>query len=325
MIVTYQDLIGYRIPQVFPTDAEFHSYRATSCLSLQGSQRILAYSESAAREIVEEFGVPPEEVVVVPLGVDAGLFSRRDPGDRAIIRKLRLPQRYFFSVATDFPHKNLPCLLEAYALFRERWTPGILPGLVLAGYASGPRRVLSAAWVAIASGMVCLVLGPVSPDQLRVLYQQSVALVFPSLYEGFGLPPLEAMAAGTAVIAMPISSVPEVGGDCVLYPEAIRPRLWPGSWSGWQLILSFARACAGRGQESVGQFCWGRTARRTVEVYRSAVLQPSARSLAMRRRLREAILCWSEPLPQHMANMPSFSHHPVAGSSRSASETHGDR
>ena len=314
LILTYQDLIGYRIPQVFPTDAEFHSYRATSCLSLQGSQRILAYSESAAREIVEEFGVPREEVVVVPLGVDAGLYSRRDPGDRAIIRKLRLPQRYFFSVATDFPHKNLPCLLEAYALFRERWTQGSCPGLVLAGYATGSRGGFYQRLESQSQRDGLTFLGPVSPDQLRVLYQQSEALIFPSLYEGFGLPPLEAMAAGTAVIAMPISSVPEVGGDCVLYPDGYSAEALARVMERLATDTQLRERLRDRGQERVGQFCWGRTASRTVEVYRSAVLQPSARSLAMRRRLREAILCWSEPLPQHMANMPSFSHHPVAGS-----------
>ena len=64
-------------------------------------------------------------------------------------------------------------------------------------------------------------LGPVTREQLRVLYQRALALVFPSLYEGFGLPPLEAMAAGTPVIAMPISAVPEVGGDAVLYPDGL--------------------------------------------------------------------------------------------------------
>ena len=64
-------------------------------------------------------------------------------------------------------------------------------------------------------------LGPVMRDELRVLYQQATALVFPSLYEGFGLPPLEAMAAGTPVIAMRISAIPEVGGDAVLYPDGL--------------------------------------------------------------------------------------------------------
>src|SRR5207248_4377687 len=66
-----------------------------------------------------------------------------------------------------------------------------------------------------------ILLGPVSAGDLRVLYRQAEALVFPSFYEGFGLPPLEAMAAGTPVIAMPFSSIPEVGGDCVLYADGL--------------------------------------------------------------------------------------------------------
>lgn len=310
LILTYQDLIGYRIPQVFPTDVEFHSYRATSCLSLQGIQRILAYSECAAREIVEEFGVPREEVVVVPLGVDAGLYSRRDPGDRAIIRKLRLPQRFFFSVATDFPHKNLPCLLEAYAIFRERWSQGSCPGLVLAGYATSSRGGFYQRLDSQSTRDGLTFLGPVSADQLRVLYQQSEGLIFPSLYEGFGLPPLEAMAAGTAVIAMPISSVPEVGGDCVLYPDGFSPEALAHAMQRLATDTQLRERLRDLGKERVGQFCWGRTASRTLEVYRSAVLQPSARSLAMRRRLREAILNWSDPMPQIPASSETAYYHP---------------
>jgi glycosyltransferase involved in cell wall biosynthesis len=308
LVLTYQDLIGYRIPQVFPNDAEFYSYRATSCLCLQGIQRILAYSESAAREIVEEFGVPREEVVVVPLGVDAGLFSRRDPGDRAIIRKLRLPERFFFSVATDFPHKNLPNLLEAYALFRAHWTQGPAPSLVLAGHTSSARGGFYQRldWESQKDGLRFL--GPISADQLRVLYQHAEALVFPSLYEGFGLPPLEAMAAGTPVIAIPISSVPEVGGDCVLYCDELSVGALARAMERLATDEDLRVDLRARGSRRAEHFCWEKTARETYEVYRSAVLQPSARSLSMRRRLREAILSWSEPLavPQETNNLVSY-------------------
>jgi alpha-1,3-rhamnosyl/mannosyltransferase len=311
LVLTYQDLIGYRIPQVFPSDAEFYSYRATTCLCLQGLQRILAYSVSAAREIVEEFGIPSSEVVVVPLGVDAGLFSRRDPRDREIIRKLRLPNRYFFSVATDFPHKNLPCLLEAYALFRERCTTGSCPGLVLAGYTSGARGGFYQRLESHSRQDGLCFLGPVSPDQLRILYQRSEALIFPSLYEGFGLPPLEAMAAGTAVIAMPVSSVPEVGGDAVLYPDGLSADALARAMEQLAMDPQLRERLRERGQERVAHFTWGRTASRTLEVYRSAVMQPSARSLAMRRRLREAILSWSEPLTEPRESSNVVSYHPV--------------
>jgi glycosyltransferase involved in cell wall biosynthesis len=295
LIITYQDLIGYRIPQVFTSDAEFHLYRATSCLCLQGVQRILASSQSAAQEIVEEFGVPEEEVVVVPLGVDAAWFSNRDPQNASIFRRLKLPRRYFFSVATDFPHKNLPCLLEAYSRFRTEWTlEEAPPAMVMAGYATGARGGLYEQLELQPEAENVVFLGPVSVDELRVLYQSAEALVFPSLYEGFGLPPLEAMAAGVPVIAMPISAVPEVGGDCVLYPDGLSAEALAramGRLASDDVLRARLRA---RGLERVGEFSWERTAQATLDVYRSTVLHPAPRSLAMRRRLRDAILSWSD-------------------------------
>jgi glycosyltransferase involved in cell wall biosynthesis len=311
LVVTYQDLIGYRIPQVFPTDPEFQSYRATSGLSLQGVQRVLAYSESAAREIVEEFGIPEDEVVVVPLGVDAALFSARDPRDAAVRRALRVPTRYFFSVATDFPHKNLSALLAAYALFRKRWGEGTPPGLVLAGYATGGRGGFYERLESESRRDGLTLLGPVSADHLRVLYQHAEALVFPSLYEGFGLPPLEAMAAGTPVIAMPMSSVPEVGGDSVLYPDALSPDGLARAMQRLARDPALRDRLRARGLERVEQFRWETTARATLEVYRMAVLRPSDRSLGMRRRLFEAVLSWSESVVQGPACPGVISHHPV--------------
>ena len=139
-----------------------------------------------------------------------------------IAQKLNLPPRYFFSLATDLPHKNIACLLEAYSLLRSRWSDGEPPGLVLAGYSMGARAGLYDAIEserAVNRGVTFL--GPVSADELRVLYQRALALAYPSLYEGFGLPPLEAMAAGTPVVAMAFSSVPEVGGNAVLYAEGL--------------------------------------------------------------------------------------------------------
>jgi len=313
LIVSYQDLIGYRIPLAFPTDSQFRGYRATSCLSLQGVQRILAFSESTAREIVEEFGVPAEDVAVVPHGVDAAGFSRRGPRDPEVIRKLGLPECYFFSVATDFPHKNLPRLLEAYAQFRERWTGGAPPGLVLAGYPSSARGGIYRRLGSKSPADGCVVLGPVSADQLRVLYQQALALVFPSLYEGFGLPPLEAMAAGTSVIAMPFTSIDEVGGDDVFYSEGLSADALALAMQRLASDPHLRESLRGRGLTRVERFSWERTARETLEVYRSAVFQPSVRSLAMRRRLREAILSWSDPVSRRGVSSDTLSDEEMAG------------
>jgi glycosyltransferase involved in cell wall biosynthesis len=295
LVVTYQDLIAYRIPAVFPANADHVAYRTTSNLSMHAVQRIVAYSECAGQEIVAEFCVPREEVVVTPLGVERHCFAHRQTGDVAIHRRLNLPPRYFFSLATDFPHKNLQCLLDAYSLLRSRWTTGQPPELVLAGYSFGQRERLYDSNDSEDLAIGLNFLGPVSADELRVLYRNAEALVYPSLYEGFGLPPLEAMAAGTPVIAMSFSSVPEVGGDAVLYSGGLSPADLAQAMEHLANDDELKSELTERGLKRAEQFRWEKTADAVVEVYRSAVLRPTERSLHARRMLREGILHWSEP------------------------------
>ncbi len=274
VVVTFQDLIGYRIPLAYPTDTDFDRYRATSGLSLPAVQRILAISESARAEIAAEFGVPEAEIAVVQHGVEAAWFTRREPGDAEIRQSLGLPDRYFFSLATDFPHKNLQNLLDAFAVFRSRWPDGDAPGLVLAGYSSGARAGFYSNLQLNAMGQGVTFLGPATQDEVRVLYQDAMALVFPSLYEGFGLPPLEAMAAGTPVIAMPISAVPEVVGDCGIAPDGLSADALALAMESVATDKALREELIDRGRKRVEQFRWENTARATVEHNRSAVLHP---------------------------------------------------
>ena len=138
-------------------------------------------------------------------------------------------------------------------------------------------------------------LGTVTRDELRVLYQRAVALVFPSLYEGFGLPPLEAMAAGTPVIAMRVSAVPEVGGDAVLYADGMSPTALASAMESVATSPSLHDELRDRGHKRIEDFRWEKTARATVDVYHAAVLRPAQRSLHARLMLRDAIVRWSEP------------------------------
>jgi alpha-1,3-rhamnosyl/mannosyltransferase len=283
VVVTFQDLIGYRIPSAFPTDAAFASYRATSGLMLQAVQKVIAYSQCAAREINTEFGIPSTDVRVIPLGVDAEWFAKRDERSGLIRGRLRLPERYFFSLAADFPHKNLRNLLEAYAIFRQGWREKTVPSLVLAGNASGARGGLYGAIQVGRMAEGVTLLGAISDEELRVVYQHAIALVFPSLYEGFGLPPLEAMACGTPVIALRISAVPEVAGDCALYADRFSPASLASSMDRLARDEFLAERLRAAGAGRVREFRWDRTARATLEVYRAAILEPSERSLQLRR------------------------------------------
>ena len=294
IVVTYQDLIGYQIPSAVGTDWQHDRYCGTGSLSMQAVQRVIAYSESARQEIMAEFGIPADEVCVTPLGVDAVWFGHRELSDIKTFHNLGLATPYFFSIATDFPHKNLPNLLDAYAMLRSRWQGERPPSLVLAGHTSGARTNFYPNLESKALPTGVTFLGPVSRDQLRVLYQRALALVFPSLYEGFGLPPLEAMAAGTPVIAMPVSAIPEVGGDAVLYADGLSVRALARALESVGTDPALRDLLRERGRKRVVAFRWEKTALATVEVYRSAVFRPSRRSLQARRLLRDAIVHWSD-------------------------------
>jgi glycosyltransferase involved in cell wall biosynthesis len=294
LVLTYQDLIGYRTPMAAPSDAWYERFRGTSNLTVPTVQRLIAYSENTANEIAREFAVPRDEIAVVPLGVDARFFAQRVPADGEIHPKQSLPSRYFFSLATDFPHKNLANLLDAYAIFRSRWQDGAAAELLLAGYTSSARAGTYANPAALATAGVRF-LGPVSSDQLRALYQNALAFVFPSLYEGFGLPPLEAMAAGTPVIAMPVSAVPEVVGDCAVFPDGLSADCIAAAMQRVALDDRLREDLRSRGLQHVEQFRWENTARATLDVYRSAVFHPFDRSLRSRRHLTRAILSWADP------------------------------
>jgi glycosyltransferase involved in cell wall biosynthesis len=304
VVITYQDLIGYRIPSVFPTDESFDCYRATSGPCLHAVQKTIAYSETSAREIASEFGIPRQEIAVVPVGVDAEWFALRRERDERTRSRLRLPAHYFFSVATDFPHKNLPNLLDAYTMLRERWKEGEPPALVLAGHTSGGRTPLYRSIGSSTEGDGILILGPVSPDDLRVLYQRALAVVYPSLYEGFGLPPLESMAAGTPVIAMPISAVPEVVDDAVLYPDGLAPSSLADAMANLATDSAVCALLRERGRARIRRFRWEDTARATYEVYRTSVWRPSQRALRMRRLWSDALIHWATD-PAHALSTTS--------------------
>ena len=117
--------------------------------------------------------------------------------------------------------------------------------------------------------------GRVTDRQLHALYRSALALIFPSVHEGFGLPILEAIAAGTPVIALPISSVPEVGGDAILYADGTSPLDLVRAMERLAADQSLRDELRKRGRLRAAQFQWERTAHLTVSAYRSAVFQPS--------------------------------------------------
>jgi glycosyltransferase involved in cell wall biosynthesis len=213
---------------------------------------VLTISEHARRGIIEHVGVAPDRVRSIPLGVDHGRFSPQGPGPP---EHLRLPERYVLYPANLWPHKNHARLLEAFAAlgYPDLW-------LILTGQTYGREG-------ALAGHERVRHLGHVAHDELAGLYRGAVAVVFPSLFEGFGLPPLEAMACGAPVAASDRGALGEVCGDAALpfdpedvdaIADAIR------RVTGDAALRSRLQAA---GPRRAAAFTWAATARGHVEAY----------------------------------------------------------
>ena len=250
--------------------------------ALQRADRVIAISESTRRDLLRLFSVSPDKVKVVYCGRDAG-FS--PPTDRAAVERVRarrhLPERMILFVGTLEPRKNVPRLVRAFA--RAKREAHLAHRLVLVG-ARGWRygEVDQAIAEEGIAGDVILA-GYIPQDELPAWYQAADLFVYPSLYEGFGLPPLAAMACGTPVVASNASALPEVIGDAGLLvsptdtnalTEAIIRGVTDSAWR---------QETSARGLKQAALFSWNRAARETTDIYRTVlgrnrVMTPSMRT-----------------------------------------------
>jgi glycosyltransferase involved in cell wall biosynthesis len=237
---TVHDLQHELLPRFF-SRAELAYRRVAYRAAVRGSRLVITVSEHVKETIVERLGVAPERVRVIHLGMD---LERLRPGQDGREQFLLYP-------ANSWPHKNHMQLLEAFALVR-RERPDLR--LVLTG--SGLERLPAAAGVEVR--------GHVPSEELVRLYQTAAALVFPSLYEGFGLPPLEAMACGLPVSAARAGALPEICGDAARYFDPTNPEEMAAVILE---VLTDDGSLAKRGLVRVGAFTWDECARRHDDVY----------------------------------------------------------
>lgn len=222
---------------------------------LRRAAMILTHTEAVRRQVIGRFHVPAARVVAVPLA--AAEFFR--PVEAAPV-----PRPYFVFAGTLEPRKNLPALLEAFRLLRQRCDVD----LVLAG-----RRRADCPHLPGCQGVACL--GEVSDEQLRALYSGALACVYPSLYEGFGLPVLEAMQCGAPVIASRDPAVMEVAGDAALLVEATDVRGWAEAMRVLLERPDLRALWRERSLRRAARFRWETTARLTREVYVEALRRNS--------------------------------------------------
>ena len=274
-VITLHDLIPLRV--VDPTRPAWKrvAFQFVASTLPRRARLLFTVSRHTLQDLVTVLGLPADRIRITPPGVDDRFFEPVDPGAIASLReRLALSGEFVLHVGQTKPHKNLEVLFQAFAGLGDSY-PGLR--LVIAGGADPRSRIEERILDLGLVGRVRM-LGRVAEDDLHTLLAAATCLAFPSLYEGFGLPPLEAMAHGTPVLASSATSIPEVVGEAGLLLEPTDVLEWR---TAIERVLGSGDRCddlRSRGRARARTFRWSETARLTIDGYREALgLLPTVR------------------------------------------------
>lgn len=267
VVTTIHDLSWLRYPETHPVDRIRWLERAMP-RALAETAAILVDSEFVRQEVLATFGIDPARVHTAQLGVSAAFRPRGDAETRPTLDALDLVHgEYVLAVGTIEPRKNIRHVLDAYARLPDaarRRHP-----LVIAGAKGWRAEDLEKALRALVERGLIRFLGYVRDEDLPILYAGAAAFVFASLYEGFGLPPLEAMASGVPALVANRASLPEVTGDAALKLDPDRPDETALKLASLLEDRAVHDDFARRGLARAAGFTWDACAQATLRVYRS--------------------------------------------------------
>ncbi len=272
VVVTIHDIIHLLYPEFLPNALAFLYAQRMIRRSLTRGDRIIAVSQNTKADLMQYFEVDGRKIQVIYNGVE-DVFRRRLPEDE-LERKLReagISRPYLLFVGNPKPHKNLDNVVQAYA--KARRTTGFDAPLVCVGNREGEAKVRQRAeYLGIADRVILL--GHVAQDVLPAIYQGATLFLYPTLYEGFGLPVIEAMASEVAVITSNTSALKEIAEG---YAHLVDPLDVDGMAEAIAHCLGdpeHRSALARLGLRRAEDFRWETTARRTLDVYRAALGGP---------------------------------------------------
>jgi len=265
-VVTIHDCIHLMFPQYLPNRWSLAYARTSITLAAKRSTRVLTVSESSKRDILRYVDIPPGKIDVIYNAYDERF--RDEPNEEAVARvreRFQLQDQFVLYAGNVKPHKNLERLIEAFHLVRSRGLDNLK--LVMIGDDISKYTALRRAVHRHQLHKYVRFLGFLPLDTLAVLYRLAGVFVFPSLYEGFGLPPLEAMASGTPVVTSNVSSLPEVAGDAAVLVD---PYNASSIADGIYRVLTddtLRQELKRRGLQRSTQFSWESSVRRVREIY----------------------------------------------------------
>ena len=265
-IVTIHDCVHLVFPQYLPGRLAHAYARTLLWTAAHRARRILTVSEASKRDILRFLQVPEDKVTVIPNAIDER-FDVAPPADEVmrVRERYQLHERFVMYAGNVKPHKNLDRLIDAFARLRQNGFDDVqllITGNEVSRYA-GLRRAVHRYNL----HRHVRFLGFQSEDTLSALYRLADVFVFPSLYEGFGLPPLEAMACGTPVVVSNVSSLPEVVGDAGILVNPYDPE---SIADGLARVLSddaLRTALRAKGLERARRFSWETSVTRVRAIY----------------------------------------------------------
>ncbi len=267
-VLTFWDLQHEYYPEYF-SRYELWLRRRLYKASVDEAARVIVGAEYTKRCLVERYGADPGKIDVIPVGYGSEfrIMDDQDGLDR-IRKKYDLTKPFLFYPAATWPHKNHGQLFTALTFMKNLFR---FDGeLVLSGIAMRSHKDFRARIEKVGLGDTVKVLGYVPFDELPYLYNLARILVFPSLFEGFGIPVVEAMACGCPIACSNVTALPEAVGEAgVLFdptsPEDIAEKIW-SVWNNPEK----RRSMRAKGLERVNSFKWENTARKTIDVYEKA-------------------------------------------------------
>lgn len=266
-VVTIHDIVSFIMPDTIPMKYAFYMRNLIKLVSRR-ADRIISVSESTKKDLITWLGTPEEKITVVHQAVSE-MFHPAINGDGGaeIRRRFGIRGRYMLFVGNLEPRKNLIRLMEAFAIARERLGGPIQ--LVICGKKGWLCSGILKTYERIRRGDDILITNYVNEKDLLGLYQNAEMFVFPTRYEGFGLPALEAMACGAPVITSNVSSLPEITGGAAILINPSEVNEISDAMIKLACSESLRNELREKGYKQAKLFSWTKTARETLDVYRS--------------------------------------------------------
>jgi alpha-1,3-rhamnosyl/mannosyltransferase len=273
LVVTIHDLIHLLFPEYLPSIAARLYARYFLKRAVRRADLILTVSETSKRDILEHLPARAESILVTPNGIEPAFF---EPVDdivmEQVLKRMYIQRPYVLYVGNNKPHKNLSTAIAAFRMFRKQagaeWK-FVLAGSTFKNAGAGAAMLRQIEEGGLSESVIFT--GYLETDDLVALYSGASLFLFPSLYEGFGLPPLEAMAAGVPVVSSNRSSLPEILGDSALLVD---PQDEVMMMEAMLKIIGDSDTrdkLISRGKRQAEQYTWSNTARLTLQGYRKVM------------------------------------------------------